>query len=169
MGTKAAAEIRTLKPFKTYHDRNVFRRVTSHMDSQLRSFIYGLQTRTPLQTVELWILGLENRSGAVQHAVLSPALQKRTQQQFVESNWITGQSSPWVSNIHIVHVNKISKTTQQFTLAYDLITSYANFGKGHKVITVEKNPEPGRENWFITKISKTFLPYEAITPAETIQ
>ncbi|ARJ37676.1 hypothetical protein CSV71_13790 [Sporosarcina sp. P21c] len=138
------------------------------MDSQLRSFIYGLQTRTPLQTIELWILGLQNRSGAVQYAVLSPALQKRTQKQFVENNWITGQSSPWVSNIHIVHVNKISETTQQFTLAYDLITSYASFGKGHKVITVEKNPEPGRENWFITKISTTFLLNEAITPAEMI-
>lgn len=139
------------------------------MDSQLRSFIYGLQTRNPLQTVELWILGVQNRSGAVQHAVLSPALQKRTEKQFAKDYWVTGQSSPWVSTIHIVHVNKNSDTTQQFTLAYDLITSYASFGKGHKVITVEKNPEPGRDNWFITKISTTSLPYEAITPAEMIQ
>ncbi|ARF16086.1 hypothetical protein [Sporosarcina ureae] len=73
-----------------------------------------------------------------------------------------------MSTIHIVHVCKISKTAQQFTLVYDVITSYAKLGKGYKVVTVEKNPELGRDNWFITKISTTSLPYEAITPAEII-
>ena len=47
------------------------------MDSQLNSFIYGLQPRTPEQAVELWILGVENRSGAVQYAVLPPSLQRK--------------------------------------------------------------------------------------------
>ncbi|PID23211.1 hypothetical protein CSV61_01815 [Sporosarcina sp. P3] len=64
------------------------------MDSQLRSFVYGLQTRTPLQTVELWILGLQNRSGAVQHAVLSPALQERTEKQFVQNKMVTWTNYP---------------------------------------------------------------------------
>lgn len=111
---------------------------------------------------------MENRSGAVQYAVLSPSLQKRTRKQFEESGWVTGQSSPWVANVHLVKVNKISDTKVQFTVAYDLLTSYANFGKGHKVITVEKNPTPYWINWYITKIITTYFPNEAVTPAETV-
>ena len=138
------------------------------MDNQLRSFINGLQPRNPKETVDLWILGVENRSGAVQHAVPSPSLQKLTQKQFEESGWVTGQSSPCVDNVHFVKVNKISDTKVQYTIAYDLLTSYANFGRGHKVITVETNPEPYSINWFITKIITTYFQYEAITPAETV-
>lgn len=40
------------------------------------SFLSGLQAETPKQAVELWILGVKNRSGAVQFATLSPTLQK---------------------------------------------------------------------------------------------
>ncbi|REB05475.1 hypothetical protein DVB69_14450 [Sporosarcina sp. BI001-red] len=138
------------------------------MDSQLISFIYGLQTENPKQAVELWILGVKNRSGAVQYAVLSPSLQKRTQKEFEEKGWVTGQSSPWVGNVHFVKVNKISDSKVRYTIAYDLLTSYANFGRGYKVITVEKNPDPNRTNWFITKIKTTYFPNEAITPAETV-
>lgn len=144
------------------------RRVGGYMESQLQSFIYGLQPRTPKQAVDLWMLGVVNRSGLVQYAVLSPVLQKHTRNQFVEKGWVTGQSSPWVDHFHLVHVNKVDDTKVQFTIAYDLLTSYANFGKGYKVITVEKNPTTGREHWFITEILTSHLPYEAITPAETV-
>jgi hypothetical protein len=138
------------------------------VESQLNSFIYGLQPRTPKQAVELWILGVENRSGAVQYAVLSPPLQNLTRKQFEERGWVTGQSSPWVANVHFVKVNKISDTKVQYTISYDLLTSYANFGRGHKVITVEMNPEPYRTNWFITKILSTYFQNEGVTPSETL-
>ena len=68
----------------------------------------------------------------------------------------------------ILKVTKISDTEVQYTLAYDLLASYANFGKGHKVITVEMNPEPYRTNWFITKIITTYFQNEAVTPAEMV-
>lgn len=138
------------------------------MDSQLRSFITGLQPRKPKEVVDLWILGVQNRSGAVQHAMLSPSLQKLTRKQFEESGWVTGQSSPWVDNVHFVKINKMSDIKVQYTIAYDLLTSYANFGRGHKVITVETNPEPYTINWFITKIITTYFQYEAVTPAEMV-
>lgn len=138
------------------------------MESQLNSFIYGLQPRTPKQAVDLWILGVENRSGAVQYAVLSPALQKFTRKQFEEAGWVTGQSSPWVANIHFVKKNEISDIKVQYTIVYDLIASYKNFGRGQKVITVEQNPELYRTNWFITKIITTYFQNEAVTPAERV-
>ncbi|MBK3495262.1 hypothetical protein JFL43_10440 [Viridibacillus sp. YIM B01967] len=132
------------------------------------SFMSGLQPETPKQAVEIWILGVKNRSGAVQYALLSPTLQKYTRKQFEEAGWVTGQSSPWVDHVHFVKKNKISDTNVQYTIAYDLLTSYANFGTWYKVITVEKNPEPSRTNWFITKILTKYNQEEAFTPAETI-
>ena len=93
-------------------------------------FIYGLQSRTPKQAAELWILGMRNRSGAVQYAVLSPSLHKHTWKQFEDNGWVTGKSSPWVANVHFVKVNKISDEKVQYTVTYDLLASYANFRRG---------------------------------------
>ncbi len=138
------------------------------LESQITSFMTGLQPETPKQAVELWILGVKNRSGAVQYALLSPSLQKHTRKQFEQRVWNTGQSSPWVDNVRIVKVNRISDKKLQYTIAYDLLASYANFGTGQKVITVEENPEPYRTNWFITKITTKHNQYEAFTPAETV-
>ncbi|MGG2065140.1 hypothetical protein [Bacillus sp. S14(2024)] len=141
---------------------------SNQLESQISSFMSGLQTKTPKQAIELWILGVKNRSGAVQFAMLSPSLQQQTQKKFEQSSWVTGQSSPWVDNFRFVKVDKISNTKWKFTIAYDLITSFAKIEKGQKIITVEKNSDPGSTNWFITKITSKYNPSEAFTPAETI-
>jgi hypothetical protein len=44
------------------------------LESQLMSFMTGLMVTEPKQAVELWILGVNNRSGSVQYAMLSPSL-----------------------------------------------------------------------------------------------
>ncbi|WP_232696916.1 hypothetical protein [Brevibacillus daliensis] len=132
------------------------------------SFLAGLQAETPKQAVELWVLGVKNRSGAVQYATLSPNLQQKTRNQFEKRSWGTGQSSPWVENVRFVKEEKISDTEVQYTIEYELLTSEANYGKGQKVVTVKKNPEPLRKNWFITEITTKFNEYEAFTPAETV-
>lgn len=138
------------------------------LESQIIPFMTGLQPETPKQAVELWILGVKNRSGAVQYALLSPTLQRLTKKRFEERGWNTGQSSPWVDNFRITKVEKISDENVKFTIAYDLISSYKNFGTGQKVITLEKNPETGKRTWFITKIVTKYKEYEGVTPAETV-
>ncbi|USK32550.1 hypothetical protein LIT25_18380 [Bacillus sp. F19] len=123
---------------------------------------------TPKQALQLWILGVKNRSGAVQYAMLSPSLRQKTRKQFEQRSWGTGQSSPWVDNFRIVKAKKINDAKMQYTISYDLLTSYANFSKGQKVITIERNPEPYRTNWLITEISTDYNQWEAFTPAETL-
>ncbi|EIT84212.1 hypothetical protein A374_16453 [Fictibacillus macauensis ZFHKF-1] len=137
-------------------------------ESQISSFVTGLRAETAKQAVELWILGVKNRSGAVQYAELSPLLQKQTRKAFADGHWTTGQSSPWVDHFQLKNVSKISKNKYRYTVVYDLITSYENFGSRTKTITVEKNPAVDETNWFITKITTRNAPYEAFTPAETI-
>lgn len=132
------------------------------------SFMTGLQPETPKQAVELWILGIKNRSGALQYALLSPTLQKLTKKKFEERYWGTGQSSPWVDNFGTTKVEKINDEKVKFTVTYDLISSYKNFGTGQKEITLEKNPATGKRTWFITKIVTKYKEYEGVTPAETV-
>jgi hypothetical protein len=138
------------------------------LESKITSFMSGLQPETPEQAVELWILGVKNRSGAVQFSLLSPSLQNQTREQFELRGWHTGQSSPWVDYAWIVKVNKVSPSKFQYAVVYDLINSFSNFGRGQKFITVEKNEESYKPTWFITEIVTTNNPYEAFTPAETV-
>ncbi|MFT9820585.1 hypothetical protein [Lysinibacillus sp. NPDC056185] len=138
------------------------------MEIQLMSFMAGLHVQEPKQAVDLWILGVNNRSGAVQYAMLSPSLQKQSWGKFEQAHWVTGQSSPWVSNFRLTKVEKLSESKMRYTVKYDLETSYANFGSGQKIITVEKNLEPFKEYWFISSITTKYNQWEAFTPAETV-
>lgn len=138
------------------------------LEIQLMSFMTGLMVSEPKLAVELWILGVNNRSGAVQYAMLSPLLQKKSRSKFEQTRWITGQSSPSVSNFRFTKVEKLSESKMQYTVEYDLWASYGNFGSGQKVIIVEKNLEPFREYWFISSITTIYNQWEAFTPAETV-
>ena len=138
------------------------------LESQLMSFMTGLMVTEPKQAVELWILGVNNRSGAVQYAMLSPSLRKQSRGKFEETHWITGQSSPSVSNFHFTKVEKLSEFKMRFTVKYDLWASYGDFGGGQKIIIVEKNLEPFKEYWFISSITTKYNQSEAFTPGETV-
>lgn len=137
--------------------------------SMVDSFLSGLQAETPKQAVELWVLGVKNRSGAVQYATLSRNLQQKTRNQFEKRSWGTGQSSPWVDNVRIVKEVDISNTKVQYTIEYDLLTSNWKWDKkGQKVITLEKNPNRILPHWYITEIITNYNKWEAFTPAETV-
>ena len=138
------------------------------LEIQLMSFMNGLMVGEPKQAVELWILGVNNRSGAVQYAMLSPSLQKQSRRKFEQTRWVTGQSSPSVSNFRFTKVEKLSESKMRYTVKYDLWASYGDFGGGQKIIIVEKNLEPFREYWFISSITTKYNQWEAFTPAETV-
>ncbi|MFS0639164.1 hypothetical protein AB1K84_25150 [Mesobacillus foraminis] len=142
---------------------------TNHpLESQIISFMTGLQVDNSKDALNLWLLGVKNRSGAVQYALLSPTLQKQTRRQYEQRGWVTGGSSPWIDNIEIVKVNKINNSSREYTITYELLNSAEKLGTGRKVITVSKNPLHYRKNWFITKILTTYNQYELFTPAETV-
>ncbi|KEK11643.1 hypothetical protein EP18_10815 [Lysinibacillus sphaericus] len=131
-------------------------------------FMTGLMVTEPKQAVEFWILGVNNRSGAVQYAMLSPALRKQSRSKFEQTHWITGQSSPSVSNFSFIKVEKVSESKMRCTVKYDLLASYRDFGGGEKIIIVEKNLNPFKEYWFISSITTKYNQWEAFTPAETV-
>jgi hypothetical protein len=136
--------------------------------AQIDSFLYGLQPEQPKEAAEWWVKGIKSRTGAVQYAMLSPALQKQTRAKFEKIGWLTGASSPWIDHARFVKVNKVSDVKVQYTLEYELITSEGSHGKQQKAVTVEKNPEPLQKNWYITEITTKHNVYEVFTPPETV-
>jgi len=138
------------------------------LELHLESFIGGLHVGEPKQAVEFWILGVNNRSGAVQYTMLSPSLQEKSRSKFEETRWVTGQSSPWVSNFRFTKEEKLSESKMRYTVNYDVETSTQNLVNGQKIIIVEKNLEPFREYWFISSITTKYNEWEAFTPAETV-
>ncbi|WP_342577316.1 hypothetical protein [Psychrobacillus sp. FSL K6-2843] len=49
----------------------------------------------------------------------------------------------------------------RYTVKYDVETSTQNLVSGEKIIIVEKNLEPFRENWFISSITTKYNEWEA--------
>ncbi len=50
-----------------------------------------------LAVAERWAGAVKERDGRAQYALLSQVLQKRTYRAFERFDWVTGESSPWVS------------------------------------------------------------------------
>lgn len=140
----------------------------SERGTMVESFMSGLEAQSPKQAVDLWLLGVNNHSGALQYATLSPDLQEKTKIEFEKKGWETGQSSPWLENVHIVKEEKINGTTMEYTLEYDLASTNWQWNKkGRKFITVVKNPDR-LKHWYIAKITSNYNKYEAFTPAEKV-
>ena len=152
---------------RSFEEKSTVRQYTP-LELQLESFIGGLHVGEPKQAVELWILGVNNRSGAVQYTMLSPSLQEKSRSKFEETRWVTGQSSPSVNNFRITKEEKLSESKMRYTVNYDVETSTQNLVSGQKIIIVEKNQEPFREYWFISSIKTKYNEWEAFTPAETV-
>lgn len=152
----------------SFEEKSTEIRQYTPLELQLESFIGGLHVGEPKQAVELWILGVNNRSGAIQYTMLSPSLQEKSRSKFEETRWVTGQSSPSVNNFRFTKEENLSESKMRYTVNYDVETSTQNLVSGQKIIIVEKNLEPFREYWFISSITTKYNEWEAFTPAETI-
>lgn len=51
----------------------------------------------PSEAAELYAYGLQQRNASIQYAVFSKAFKKQMYPRFVELNWNTGGSSPWIT------------------------------------------------------------------------
>lgn len=163
-----AVNAKTNDPPPSFEEEFTEGKQLNPLESQLMSFMTGLMVTESKQAVELWILGVNNRSGAVQYATLSPSLRKQSRSKFEQTHWVTGQSSPSVSNFQFIKVEKLNESKMRYTVKYDLWASYGDYGGGQKIIIVERNLEPFREYWFISSITTKYNQWEAFTPAETV-
>lgn len=138
------------------------------MEEQVASFMTGLQPKSPKKSCGIMDIRCNKSKWCCSiygTIIISKKIYKNSIRKYEMGDWAIKSG---VNNVHFVNKYKISNKKIQYVIAYDLLTSYANFGTSYKVITVKMNPEPYRTNWFISKIQTKNNQYEAFTPAETI-
>ncbi len=131
----------------------------------LRQAVGRLGACSPEQAVELWSEGLQQRSAALQYAVLSPALRERyaAALETTAPNWVTGFSSPWVAAYEREGEQTLSPGQRVLTMRYDLVTSSGPSDSYTARFTVEQDGS----FWRITAIdmNEELVPYTGWTDA----
>ncbi|MGE5607265.1 MAG: copper amine oxidase N-terminal domain-containing protein, partial [Bacteroidota bacterium] len=96
---------------------------TEAKQSQVRLLEEALAPKDPLNAAETWARGVKTRNGALQYAVMSPELKKEHFAKFVDSNWSTGVSSPWVESYEITEKHNFNNEIFRFEIEFSYTDS----------------------------------------------
>jgi len=116
----------------------------------------ALAPRTPELAAYSWAEAIKIRNGAWQYAIMDDKLRAEYLEQFEESNWVTGFSSPWVEKYRVTRESVDEKGNVTFKVDFDWYTSagyaYSNSG----TLTVSKFAYPDR--WLLTYLKFSYEP-----------
>lgn len=146
--------VETLKGEVTYKDNNIYVSLpeASHLSHQVNGYLSGLEAETPEEAVRTWIRGVQRRSGPLQYAVMTPAMQKTTKAEFEDDFWVTGGSSPHMGPVDKLTSKTLTAGKVQITFDYPLIAQTQTIATGKALIIVEKDDDPIYERWAISDI-----------------
>lgn len=105
----------------------------------------------PTATAKAWATGVQTRNGTLQYALMSPELQKKNYQLFVDNNWSTGTSSPWIVKYTVVEREKIDATTYIYDIEYTFSDSTKATFITSETIVVKKYGD----NWLVACTEQT--------------
>ncbi len=99
---------------------------TSQTSEQMQRQIFMLEKalapKNPKNVAQTWAEAVKSRNGAVQYMLQCPDLQKTSLKQFIELNWVTGVSSPWVAS-YIITPQQSQKNVWRYVIQYKLAAS----------------------------------------------
>lgn len=102
---------------------------------------------TAEETAKEYAQAVQKRNGAVQYALMSETLRAKNKAAFEELNWVTGVSSPWISDYEIKKTNE-----GKYDILFHWATSAGKAGDSTTQLTVSKIK--GTEYWEITGIKE---------------
>ncbi|CAB3392034.1 copper amine oxidase N-terminal domain-containing protein [Kyrpidia spormannii] len=111
---------------------------------------------TPQEAVQTWTKGVQGRNGALQYAVLSPALREQRKADFEGVGWVTGTSSSWVNEVRIGSGTQNSDGSWTFPVQFDWRTS-ADIGPPADWSKIPSFPVTVQEidqHWYISDAPK---------------
>ncbi|MWV43207.1 hypothetical protein GRF59_06145 [Paenibacillus sp. HJL G12] len=148
------AIVEQLKGEVTYKDNNIYVTMpeASHLANQVNGFQNALQAETPEEAAQTWARGVQKRSGPLQYAVMTPAMQQSTKQEFEDNFWVTGGSSPHMGKVTNMVTKPLSSNKVQISFEYPLIVSGGVFDTGKASLTIETVNGPAYDYWAISEI-----------------
>jgi hypothetical protein len=106
-----------------------------------------LQAPTPEETALVYAKGVKVRNGVMQYSVISNKLKEEFRKRMGNGIWVTGVSSPWVSDYKIIS-RKRSAGVHKITVKFNWATSAGPAGDTKEELTITK--ENGK--WSIMNI-----------------
>lgn len=131
------------------YDNDLEREVFAHTDIAFKRLEQVLKIKEPGEVAEIWAKGVKERNGKVQYAVMDKNLRKKYYQKFVDLNWVTGTSSPWIVDYKIDLINETPEENK-FKIEFTYTDSTGAEGKYVSTITVKRYGD----YWFISDISE---------------
>ncbi|MGL5506772.1 MAG: hypothetical protein ACRDB0_02585 [Paraclostridium sp.] len=105
------------------------------------------------KAVELYSEGLKNRNGPLQYSVMCKALKIKFKKE-MESNknyaWVTGTSSPWISEYKIYKYKRINKNKYSVIVKFTLNDAKGMIGEDSIELEIIKD----NDIWCISRIEK---------------
>ena len=123
---------------------------TEAKQTQVRLLEEALAPKEPLNAAETWAEGVKTRNGALQYAVMAPEIRKEHFAKFVDSNWSTGVSSPWIENYEIIEKHSFNNERYRFEIKFSHTDSTKSTFSTKEYVTV-KNDEG---NWLVSSMEK---------------
>ena len=118
--------------------------------AQVRLLEEALTPKDPLNVAKTWAEGVKMRNGALQYAVMDPELKGEYYGKFVDSNWSTGVSSPWVDSFKVTERYRIGEERYRFEVEFTFTDSSKTTFSTIEYVTVAKFDG----TWLVSSIEK---------------
>lgn len=112
----------------------------------------AVAANTPREAVEAWARGVKERNGALQYAILSPELREQKRDAYESCRWVTGASSPWIKDYHIVSESKTADDTWTYDVKYSWETSSGPSADSLCTVIVKQYEQNGNKKWCVSQV-----------------
>lgn len=112
----------------------------------------AVAANTPRKAVETWARGVKERNGALQYAILSPELREQKRDSYESCRWVTGASSPWIKDYHIVSESKTADDIWTYDVKYSWETSSGPSGDSLCTVIVKQYEQNGKKKWCVSQV-----------------
>jgi hypothetical protein len=119
-------------------------------NTRIRLLEEALAPKDALSAARTWAEGVKMRNGALQFAVMSPDLREEKYSHFVELDWVTGTSSPWIKDYTIKEISRSDNDIYRYEIEFTYTDStQIEFTKKEYIIV--KNFESA---WLVSSIER---------------
>lgn len=104
---------------------------------QIAQLELALAPKNSLAAVDSWAKAVQGRNGAWQYAVMTPDLKKKSYDNFVSFNWVTGTSSPWVKSYEVKEQGKQDDSSYRYSVKFTWTDSTNTASETTQYVTVK--------------------------------
>jgi len=118
--------------------------------AQIQGLEEALLPEEALAAVETWAEGVKSRNGALQYAVMTPALKAEKYAYFAHVNWSTGVSSPWIDSYEVTESYRVDEGKYRFTVKFNYTDSTKTTFTSKAYVKVENF----EEKWLVSALEQ---------------